>query len=238
MAENFLTYNTTANTNIVGFDGKMGMADVMSVFQFAVVTHTADTCVSFDRLLSEQNAKWVISRIRFEVERFPRNGDCLTINTWPLKPGVIRFERCFELCDKDGVAVNAISDWCVIDADTSAPLRSKNIPSPFDSYLEKRVCNGKYSAFKGEVQESHFVYTKTVRLSDLDLNGHVNNISYIRMATDCFTTDEIKELDIKTFEMYYQTQCFEGDKIDIYKNENYIEARKGDEVVFKAVINM
>lgn len=241
MTENKLTYKTITNTGTVGFDNKMGIADVMNVFQTAVALHTQDTCVGFKQLLENENAKWIISRIRFEIDRFPENCEDITVETWPLEASRLRFERCFELHDSKGIAVNAISDWVVIDADTSAPRRASSIPMPFESYLTKRCVTNKYSMVSADVTADDICYVKTIRVSDLDLNGHVNNISYIKMAVDCFKTDELEKLCMKSFEMYYKEQCFEGENVTLYRKAvedgYYIEARKDETVVFKAVVN-
>ena len=237
MTENKLTYDTVITTNAVGFNKKMGVAHVMELFQYALTLQTYDTCIGFDRLIKEQNAKWIISRIRFEFDGFPQNGDTVRVETWPLSPGRLRFERSFELYCGDKKTARAISDWVIIDADTSAPRRANSVPMPFDDYLTARAVETPYSQYSEEVDEDDLCYIKEIRVSDLDLNGHVNNISYIRMATDCFSTEEIEKLDIRSFEMYYREQCFEGDRICIYRKGDYIEAKKEGITVFRAVLN-
>jgi acyl-ACP thioesterase len=90
-----------------------------------------------------------------------------------------------------------------------------------------------------EFSESDLVYTKTIRLSELDYNVHGNNIAYIKMAQDCFTFQEYSSLDIKVLEMYYTNQCFEGDQIHLYKkkfDDKYIiEGKTADKSIFRAV---
>jgi len=242
MAENKFTLNSVANANTVGYNGKMSVFDIMSVFQFAVTLHTEQMGVGFNSVMQNHGGKWIISRVRFEIDYYPQNAEQICVETWPLKPSAVRFGRCFLLNGEKGVSARAISDWCIIDAKTNMPLRSKNIPISIDTYIEdKCVVNG-YSLFNAEVCEDDLVYSKQIRISDLDLNGHVNNVTYIKTALDCFSTSELESFEIKSFEMYYHEQCFEGDTLYFYlkalsDNEFYIEAKKNGNRVFCATVN-
>ena len=109
---------------------------------------------------------------------------------------------------------------------------------PIDEYLTDRAITGSFSQKKEEMCQANVVYTKTVRASDLDINRHVNNISYIKMALDCFDTDALSALDIKSFEMYYISQCYEKEVITLYRKGNCIEARRGDTPVFRCTVNL
>ena len=242
MTENIFSMQSLVNVNTVGFDGRMSVADVMSMFQYAVTIHTDAMDVGYNSVLNGHNAKWVIAKVRFEISRLPENGETVNIITWPLKPGIMRFGRCFELKDEENTScVNAYTDWCIIDKDSFEVLKTSTLGELFPEYrTERRV--GKYSNFSLKLSDGDFCYKKTIRLSDLDLNGHVNNVSYIRMAQDCFSSAEMQKLDIKSFEMVYRRQCFEGETLSFYRGTDgegyYIEAvAENGETVVTANIN-
>ena len=96
-----------------------------------------------------------------------------------------------------------------------------------------------YTNLTCEFDESDLVYTKTIRLSELDYNLHGNNIAYIKMATDCFSFDEYSNLNIQVLEMYYTNQCFEGDQINLYKRKidtkYIIEGKTAEKSIFRAI---
>lgn len=230
-------FDTTAPD--VCFNGKMSVADIMETVQYAVMMHTEVMDVGFKKMLETYNGKWVIAKLRLEFENAISNGDALHIETWPHKPSLLKFGRSFKITDSEGIAyVNGYSDWCIIDADSFEIKRSRDIAFPEMEYITEKTISGKYSniGFDG----GQFVYDKTVRVSDLDINGHVNNVNYIRMAMDCFSSSELKNFDIKSFDMHFTAQCFEGDKISMYRAYKdgfiIINAKKEDTEVFRAII--
>lgn len=242
MTNNIYSVKSPVNVNTVGFDGKMNIADAMAVFQYAVTLHTEELGVGYQSVLKNHGAKWVISKIRFEVERFPENGEIIETSTWPLRPGHLRFGRCFSIKDESGAdCVTARSNWCIIDKDSSQVMDTSVLKIPISEYLTE-CRTGNYSKFSMELTEDDLCYKRKMRLCDLDLNGHVNNIAYLRMALDCFSSREMKELEIKSFEMVYRKQCFEGETISLYRGNDkdgfYIEAKTEDgDIVFTAAIN-
>lgn len=242
MTENIFSMQSSINVSNVGFDGRLSIAGAMSMFQYAVTLHTNAMGVGYNDVLNKHGAKWVIAKVRLEIDRFMENGESATVVTWPLKPGIMRFGRCFELLDADRKScINAYTDWCIIDKDSFEVLRSDKLGELFPEYLTRRVVK-KYSNFSLKLNDSDFVYKKIIRLSDLDINGHVNNISYIKMAQDCFSCAEMRDIHIKTFEMNYKRQCFEGDALCLYRGTDgqgfYIEAvTDNNEKVFTATVN-
>lgn len=231
----------TLSANGISYDGCISIAGVMEQFQDIVCRHTEEMGIGFSAILRENNAKWVITRIRFEIDRLPINNESIRVVTWPLKPGLIKFNRAFLMRDSaERDLVRAYSDWCIIDADSGMPIKTGALKNPIDEYIDDRCIHGRYSNLKYLPSEDEFCYEKTVRVSDLDLNSHVNNISYIRMATDCFSTAQMPKLH--TFEMSYKRQCFENDTIKLYKRQTdggyLIGATNNGDTVFTAAVNL
>lgn len=236
MLEKFVLDTVVSSAN-VGFNGKMGVADLLEAFQYAVTLHTEQLGVAYDTVLEKYNAKWVIAKLRMEFSDFPKNKDKIQIQTWPHKAGAIKFGRSFLITGERDYAVG-YSDWCVIDADTFQMKRAREIEFPPLDYIEDKPCS-KYSNVKPS--ESTLVYSRTMRVSDLDINNHVNNVSYVTMAMDCLSSAEISQTEIKSFEAHFTSQCFEGETLDFYREDRdgviIITAKKKQENVFIAVIN-
>ncbi len=235
-------YTSKIKMGNIGMGAKLGIVEAMDIFQNAVMEHTKFLELDFESMLKKYNAKWVIARARFELNDTLVMGDDYTVSTWPLKAGPLRFERVFKITSGEKEIVNTLTEWCVIDADTNAVIRSNKIDFPVTDYLTDKGISGKFSVLKLETTAADEVYSRTMRASDLDFNNHVNNISYIKLALDCFTSARLKALRIKSFEMYYLSQCFEGDTITLYKKEHengwYIEAKCGERPVFRCTVNL
>lgn len=224
--------------NDVDFSGKTDVSHIMSIFQQAVTEHTALLGVDAPAVKENLNAKWVITRVRFEIKKCLCIGDTYTVKTWPLKAKMLRFGRSFVIESGGEITAAAYTEWCLLDIDTDEVIRANRLHMPIDEYLTDTVVSGRFSQKKESMDQSDLVYSKTMRQSDLDINRHVNNISYIKLALDCFDTHELESLDITSFEMYYVSQCYEKDVISLYRKGNCIEAKKGESTVFRCTVNL
>lgn len=234
---NKLVKHNTISMNDVDFSGKTNVANIMTIFQQAVTEHTVVLGVNAPAVKEKLNAKWVITRVRFEINECLSIGDSYTVKTWPLEAKMLRFGRSF-IIEKEGRRIaSAYTEWCLLDIDTDEVIRAKNLTMPIETYLTDKVITHPFSQKRVEMGKSDAVYTKIIRAGDLDINRHVNNISYIKMALDCFDTNELESTDFKSFEMYYLSQCYEKDEITLYRKDDCIEARRGDTPVFRCTVN-
>ncbi len=239
--KNYLTFTKKLNIADVGFDGKTSVADIMNLFQQAVTLHTYEMELDFESIRKKYNGKWFILSARFEIEKRPSIHDTIEIETWPLKASALKFPRAFKLNDSKGnTLVSAMTHWCIVDYDTEEIFRSSSVSMPFDEFITDDPTTKKCSV--PNTENDGIYYSRKMMSSDIDLNRHVNNVSYIRIALDCFKTQELENLDIKSFDIQYRKQCFEGDVMDLYrtKTENgyVIEGKINSDTIFKAAINI
>lgn len=224
--------------NDVCFCGRADISGIMTIFQDAVTEHTQYLGVDAPNVYKNLNAKWVITRIRFELDDELSMNDEYTVKTWPLKAKPLRFGRSFVIEKGGKRIIKAYSEWCLLDADTDAVIRSDKLDMNIDEYLTDPVIDSKFSMAKVDFCDDDVVYTRTMRQSDIDLNRHVNNVSYIRLALDCFLAKELESTPIRSFEMYYIAQCYEGDTLTLYRKDGCIEAKNGDNTVFRCTYNL
>ena len=102
--------------------------------------------------------------------------------------------------------------------------------------------NLKFTNPRIEVCEKDFVYSRTIRATDIDVNNHTNNLKYTNIAMDAFSVKELKNKFIKEYEIYFINQSYEGDEINIYKkkvgNLFYIEGKVQEKTIFKVVLKL
>ena len=79
------------------------------------------------------------------------------------------------------------------------------------------------------------MFSHRVALNDLDLNIHMNNISYVRLAMNTLTDKEYTSYAIKTFDIRFRAQTYFGDNINIFRKngfgEIFIVGKKDDGTV-------
>lgn len=99
-----------------------------------------------------------------------------------------------------------------------------------------------FNKFTFDVDSYKRMYAKRVRISDLDVNNHVNNTNYINYSVDCLDKTTYKK-GINSFEIRFHRELLWGDQLEIfYKKDgknNYIVGNKvNGEPVFSTLIEI
>lgn len=153
---------------------------------------------------------WILARLHVMLERLPHFGQSLTITTWPSGNGHLVANRDFIINDQNGVIGHATTSWVTLNLLTKRPARPDNVLNKRFIPNRKRAltfpCRAVTRLKKGEHQTS-----LTARRSDMDVNGHVNNVNYIRFCLEAVpeqweSTHQCIGLDIQ-----FRTESFPGD---------------------------
>ena len=99
---------------------------------------------------------------------------------------------------------------------------------------------GEFSKKKEQTCQEDFCYSHKVLFVDIDSNQHTNNIAYVRMALNAFIPEEFDNIKLDEFEIYFLSQTFYGDSVDVYKKKTeygyFIEGKKDGKTVFNCVL--
>ena len=129
----------------------------------------------------------------------------------------------------------ATSVWNLIDL-TKRSLTSTEIVKDIQvDYCEDRAIeNASFSRFRLSPDFS-LAYTKTIRLSEIDINNHVNNTNYFVFSQDVLTKTEYDK-GIKELEIRFNQELHLGEILQIYsfKQNNILQVigKKDDKDVF------
>lgn len=165
----------------------------------------------FGQSLFDQGFHWVLSRMSILVRKLPAWGDVITVKTAGRGINKLFALREFLVEDSDGnPLVTAMSAWLLLDSGSKRPKRPNQIlpaelfppQAEFELLPEKLVIPSTAHKSQGFL----------VRPSDLDMNNHVNNVSYIRWIEDycSFSGIQFKELEIN-----YLAEALLNESVDI-----------------------
>jgi len=233
----------TVSFGDVGPDRAVTPQALVSRFQEVINEHTRQMGVGVDRVWNDFGGKWVTTRLKMEIDRFPRFGEEMVIETWPLKPSMLVLPRVCGVKDAAGTTiVRAYSEWCVLNVTDEAIRRTNTFGYPVGmEHIPDRLIAGRLSNPREVLEESERVYEREMRFSDLDFNGHVNNVADIRLAMDCFSAEELAARPVRVLEMAYASQCYAGEVVGVYRRqtdeENFIlQGRTADRLIFTALV--
>lgn len=188
-------------------DGRISLSSMADLFQEVAWRH-ADSAY-FGRNLLANNQIWILSRLDIKVDKFPKWGDKIRLFTGGRGVHKLFAFREFMIWDEyNQVMARAMSSWLLVNADTKRVLKPDLVLSPklFDPQ-EHPEWQPKKLVQAGDPIASEEV---TVRLSDLDLNNHVNNTSYIRWVENLLFDHQIRP---DALEINYLAECMIGEKV-------------------------
>lgn len=237
--ENYYSKINTISSSQVDSYHKIRFDSILNVFQDLATAHSTKMGVDFPTLLEKSNAFWVLSKIKFKIEGNIYQNDTVEAVTWPNKPSLIRFLRNFSVESKSS-KIQGVSEWCVLDATTNSIRKFDSICYPQDLvHSEEKPEISAFTKLNEEVLEDCLYYEYKVLFTDIDCNKHTNNVSYAKMALNCFTPDEFEKFNFNAFEIHFISQSYFGNVIKVYKKQIdskvYIEGKLNDKIVFKCI---
>jgi acyl-ACP thioesterase len=189
--------------------GKLRWASLGDLLQEVAWKH-ADSR-DFGQALFDKGLVWVLSRFHIEVQQMPTWGDRIKVETAGRGVSKLFALREFSVSDEAGNQLAwAMSAWLLLDINTKRPQRpSAVLPSElFDPVADEDLVPAKVEIplsmeFHGRIN---------VLPSDLDMNNHVNNVSYIRWIEDVALT---RGYPLSSLKINYLSEALCGQNIDI-----------------------
>jgi medium-chain acyl-[acyl-carrier-protein] hydrolase len=173
-----------------GPDGRLSLFSMLDFLQDIAAEHAEKLRFGRDDLLKE-NRFWVLSRMLAKISVWPEWGETIIVRTWPRGTDKLFALRDFEIFFPDGKNVAyASSSWLVVDRTTKRVQRPDDLLTRFN--LEFPVKNAlDRNAGKIEPSSPDGLTSDVfrVKISDLDVNLHTNNVRYINWVTDTYDLD-------------------------------------------------
>jgi acyl-ACP thioesterase len=155
---------------------------------------------------------WVLTRYHVQVERYPGTGEKVTVRTW--YPGAIKpyYMRDWEVVDSTGAAIaRATSSWLILNMGTKKPVDDNGLLDGITPHPARALEDDFAPLPELETAETESRFR--VRLSDTDLNRHVNHVHYIQWALDSIPGDILEKKQPMVIEVGYRGEARYGDDI-------------------------
>lgn len=161
--------------------------------------------------LAKKGLFWAVIRHRLEICRLPREGETLTVETWPMPTTRSAFPRAAAGYDGEGNPVfRCISLWVLMD------MNSRQMVLPGKSGIElDGILRGNELPAPGSLVPcgGEACATRQVWFSELDRNGHMNNTRYLDWAMDLLPAQLRREQTLREASLCYLSEIREGDRI-------------------------
>jgi medium-chain acyl-[acyl-carrier-protein] hydrolase len=196
----------------VGPNGRVTIQSIFNYMQEAAGNHSFELGVSVDKLF-KKNLTWVLSRVHLRITKYPFWKQQIIVETWPTQKDGFFAIRDFRILNENGFEIGqATSSWMMLDIIKRKPVL---IPEYIEEMKNKERGRALDDCFeklpKLERIDSEKLFN--VRLSDLDLNQHVNSVNYIEWALESVPADILKGFILSDVEVTYRAESNYGDRI-------------------------
>ena len=198
------------------YSARLGYADTFSIFQDIASEHAGELGIGAN-LLPERGLFWLTVKTKIHFYKRPKMMSWAVAATWPKEADGLRCWRDYRLVDEAGeVLSEGKTEWAILDHKTGRPIRCGEVYPEGLELLEEDVIPEGFARIDPDFSGCEVLGEYTVRSTDIDLGGHMNNVAYLRNMFGLFSSKELKEMNITEVEVYFKKSCFEGDKLTFY----------------------
>jgi acyl-CoA thioesterase FadM len=167
-----------------GYGGPLSAFALANFIQEAAAVN-ADL-LSFGRAaMDARNWTWMLSRMDLRVDELPREGERVSVFTWPSEVRKLFALRDFEMRGADGRSLaRAVYAYLVVDLAARKPLRPSSFFGDDPPAVAKPHPVADFSFDIPAAADSAPAFSQRVRSRHIDHNGHANNAHIVNWLVD------------------------------------------------------
>jgi acyl-ACP thioesterase len=163
--------------------------------------------------LEERKLFWAVIRHRVQITRLPQSGGSIRVCTWPMPTTRTAYPRATVAYDADGNELfRGISLWILMDMTTRAMVLPGKSGVEVAGSLQGNELTLPGSLLPQKLPNRE---DRTVRFSDLDLNGHMNNCRYLEWVDDLLPAEFHRTHSPKQLLVCYLSEAREAEKMEV-----------------------
>lgn len=210
--ESIYTQNFQITDNHVDCFGKLKLSTLLYFAQEVAGKHFDTIAITYEQL-AEKGMFWAIIRQRVRVNRLPKSGEHIRVETWPMPNTRVAFPRCVVAYDEAGSELfQVLSLWVLMDLESRAMI----LPGKSGLTLPGTLRGFELPA-PGSLPAKQLLHhrSRTVRFTDLDRNGHMNNTKYLDWIADLLPSEFHAQHSPAEFTVCYLSEAREGQELTL-----------------------
>ena len=216
MREDVYGYKSSINVYNVDMNRKARPAGILREMQQCGSKQMADQRPSYDELLDKGQAL-MLSRLDMVIPQEVCLDEEIEVFTWPCPSVRATFLRNYLVRKNGETAAMISSQWTLVNSETRKIMKVEDVDfSNFtmDEYVDV-MPGSKFKISREDAEMLEAVGQKTVRLSDVDYNGHMNNTNYVDMLCDYIPELTAGTHRVTAMRIHFSKEAPLGETIDI-----------------------
>ena len=188
---------------------------MLDLMQEAANVNASTLGFGYDEMMNS-NIAWVLSRTHVKFINTPKWREDVNLKTWHKGVSKLFYLRDFILSDKEGnPMILATTSWLIIDMNTRRLVRNNDLALS-DTAMDAIATPADKVVIPVDI-EPELVRKHPITWSEIDTNGHVNNVKYVVWAVDAVKAEDIKERPLKELLINYDAEVMPGDVVKIFR---------------------
>ena len=208
--EPIFTQKETAAPPYLAPDGLVSPWGLLRFAMNAAGAHSKYISADWETL-AEKGVFWAVIRHRMVISRYPKTGEVVTVETWPMPTTRSAYPRAIIAHDEQGNEVfRLVSLWVLVD------IHKRKMVLPDKSGIEvKGILRGNELAEPAKIlpQELKNSTRRQVTEAEIDRNGHMNNAKYLSWSLDLIPPEAGIDKHPKEVEICYLSESRLGQEL-------------------------
>lgn len=197
-------------------EGLLGVPNTFALFMDIATEHAEALHIGMNDLMP-RGLFWLTVRTKLRFYRRPRLTERVVAATWPETPERSRCNRDYLLTAGEETLVEGRTEWMIMNLRTNRLHPADGIFPEGLTLDDARVLPGPYMHMDEAFDGAEEMGTYTVRSTDIDLGGHMNNAAYARAIAGAFTSEEWRSMRVSEMEIAFRTPCYEGSALQMQR---------------------
>ncbi len=207
---NFFVHSYETDTNL-----KLSIASIMRYFEDVAFLQSEGLNIGMD-YYNAQNVGWVIYKWKINIHRYPKFKDTVKVVTDPYAfNGFYATRHYFIYDENEELICDAVAEWLFIDTIRRRPKKVLDIM--YEKYGLTTDCKDRFVHLEKlpNAQKDDYKKSFHVRQSDIDVNGHVNNIKYVEWALETLPPELKQGKELVQLKTMYSKEIGSNENIEV-----------------------
>ena len=187
----------------------------------AATDHAGELGIDHDTMVAQYGCLWMLVRSRISMRELPPPGEAMTVRTWLRSPSPAVSIRDYDFLWQGRPVGRGLQYWVLADAKARRIISLREVPLlwtlPVPQPERREVI--RRLVLPEPLPEAG---AWTVAPEEIDDNGHLNNVVYVRYA------QRFAPPEPKFFEVIYDRECFVGETLRLYAGGGCVRGVKSD----------
>ena len=227
----------------IGISNKMTNYAFLSLLEEIACSHSATIGYGVNDVETKKRA-WILMDWKLQVIERPIYGEKLTIKTWarPIEKHIYYTYRDFQVFKEEKLVAIASSKWVLMDTNIGKITKITDDMFKLYNSENENVFEEKDISKIKEPENSEFKLIYQVKRSDIDINKHMHNLNYLKLAYEILPEESYYGKEKNSTKIMYKHQIMLDEKVRCYyakkEDTETIIIKSEDNKVLHAIIEL